>query len=90
MALAQGDGFALNTVTLGIVTAIVLGLAGAITFLFKLVTSGQQRQIDKLTEERDLLLDKLLHTMRTADRAGEAADEAARMLTSDRRAPRKR
>jgi Tfp pilus assembly protein PilN len=86
---APADGLALNTLTLAVVTGIVVALVGAITFLFRLVTSSQRQQIDALTKERDAYLDQLLDTMRTADRSTDAADQAARMLT-DRRPMKKR
>lgn len=82
----QADGLALNATTLTVVTAMVAALGGAIVFLFKMATSNQAKQIDRLTEERDLLLDRLFDMTRTADRAVDAGAEAAELLA--RRKPR--
>lgn len=89
--LLQIDGIGMNPTTFGIVSAIVVALVGAITFLFKIVTSNQDKSIDRLQKDKDRLegekqelLDALVDVMRTAHRSTDAADEAARELMKRR------
>lgn len=88
---AQADGLALNTATLGVITAIVLGLVGAITFLFRYASSNQDKYIDRLiNEKKDLeaenreLMEALIDVLRTAHRSTDVADEATRELLKRR------
>ncbi len=87
LALLQGDGIGLNVTTFGVVSAVVLALVGAITFLFKYASSGQNRYIDRLEKDNDRLerekqelTEALIDVLRTAHRSTDAADEAAKEL----------
>lgn len=89
--LAQADGFALNTTTLGVITAIVAGLVAALTFLFRYAGSSQARYIDRLEKQNDRLenekqelTDALIDVLRTGQRAADVADDAARELLKRR------
>lgn len=85
-ALAQAipstdtGGVVLNIATLAVVTGVVGTLAGAIALMYRNQNASQARQIDRLTEERDALLGRLLDTVATADRAAEAGERAGHLL----------
>jgi uncharacterized membrane-anchored protein YhcB (DUF1043 family) len=90
--LLQIDGIGMNATTFGIVTTVVMGLIGVITFLFKMATSNQDKYIDRLQRDKDRLegekqelMDALVDVMRTAHRGADAADDAARELMKQRR-----
>lgn len=82
LVFAQVDpgGMTLNVPTLAVVTSIVAGLIGGITFLFKKLDGAQARQIQRLEEENELLLDKLFEVMQTGERTADVGEEAARLL----------
>jgi hypothetical protein len=95
-ALAQIDGIGLNTPTLAVVTTIVLGLVGTITFLFKWATARQDREIARLEQDKQALesdnqhlIDTLIDVLRTTHRSMDAADEATQELIRTRRTGRR-
>lgn len=51
-ALQIPDGIGLNATTFGIVSAVVVGMAGTITLLFRMVTSNDRQQITDLKAEK--------------------------------------
>jgi hypothetical protein len=87
--LLQADGFSLNVTTLAVVTALVGTLAGAVALLFRKLSEHQRQQIEDLTDERDLLLDKLFDMTALADRSTDLADDAAKLLLKRRRGSRR-
>jgi hypothetical protein len=87
LAAQATDGIGLNVTTFGVVSAVVLALVGAITWLFKMVTANDRQQIldlkadkEKLEEEKREMLETVLDVLRTGHRATDAADEATREL----------
>jgi len=80
----QADGIGMNPTTFGIVSAVVVALVGAITFLFRMVTSDKDRRIDRLERENDDLRDALIDALRVGHRAADVGDEAARELLKRR------
>jgi hypothetical protein len=82
----DNGGFSLNVTTLAIITGIVGGLVAGISFIFRKLDSSQEKQIAKLTEERDLLLEKLLETIQTGERAADAGEEATKLLLKRKKA----
>jgi hypothetical protein len=89
LLLIQADGFSLNVTTLAVVTTLVGALAGAIALLFRKLSEHQRQQIEDLTDERDLLLDKLFDMTEIADRSTGLADDAAKLLLKRRKGSRR-
>lgn len=96
----QAEGIGLNTPTLALVTTIVLGLIGTITFLFKWSTSrsdqANAREIARLEQDKQALeddnqhlLETLIDVLRTANRSTDAADNATQELLKLKRRARK-
>lgn len=89
--LLQVDGMASTAIPFWIVSGVVLALVGAITFLFKMATSNQDKYIDRLTRDKERLegekqelMEALVDVLRTAHRSTDAADDAARELLKRR------
>jgi hypothetical protein len=82
IAFIQADpsGLVLNIPTLAVVTSIVVGLVGGISFLFKKLDSHQARQIERLQEENEILLEKLFDIMQIGERTADIGEEAAKLL----------
>jgi hypothetical protein len=80
LQISPTDGFYLNLPTLGVISSIVLGLVGGLTYLFKKWDLGRDKQIESLTVERDALLEKLFDVVKTGERTADAGEEAAKLL----------
>lgn len=77
--------FAINGTTMVAITAIVGAMAGAISFLFKLLLSSKDKQIDdlktdntELRNENIVLRDALMRQLDRSDRVTEVAEEATK------------
>ena len=96
LLLAQADGFGMNGVTLGVITAVVASLAGTITLLWRYATSKQDHYIgrlekenERLEHEKQELTDALIDSLRTGHRATDVAvDAASELLKRQARKPR--
>lgn len=87
LLVLQADGFGMNGVTLGVMTAVAGVLSAVIVALWKVVTRDKERlerENEQLKEEKAALMAVLIDSLRTGHRATDTAEDATKELLKRR------